>query len=153
MIGIELDKICFIILKARQLNVKEDAGLDDPIGSNMSDEERQALRDKIQARFRELNGDLEAKLKKVLLPHQFERLKQIELQSRIQQGGAAALTSGELADALDLTDEQRDKLAERADDPSEEVRRRVQWIFGAQADVPRSLRMRVAAAPARRAVD
>jgi hypothetical protein len=39
MIGIELDKVCFIILKARQLDVKEgDEFQDDPAASNMSDD-------------------------------------------------------------------------------------------------------------------
>ena len=44
--------------------------------------------------------DVEAKLQKVLLPNQFDRLKQIDLQSRVQREGAAVLTSGELADQL-----------------------------------------------------
>jgi Protein of unknown function (DUF3775) len=38
VIGIELDKVCFIIVKARQLDVKEAATQDDPSGSNMSDD-------------------------------------------------------------------------------------------------------------------
>ena len=38
------------------------------------------------------------RLQEVLLPHQFDRLKQIDLQARIQRGGASALTDGELAE-------------------------------------------------------
>jgi Spy/CpxP family protein refolding chaperone len=72
-----------------------------------------------------LNKDLEARLKKELLPHQFERLKQIDVQSRIQQRGAGALTSGELAEALDLTDEQREKLEQRAAEVQEELQEKI----------------------------
>ena len=49
------------------------------------------------------------------MPHQFDRLKQIDLQSRIQRGGAAALTEGELADTLGLTESQRDQIREKSE--------------------------------------
>lgn len=49
MVGIELDKICFIILKARQLNVKEQPVIEDPVGSNLSDDNFQEI----------LSGDVE----------------------------------------------------------------------------------------------
>lgn len=92
---------------------------------NMTDEERQELRDKVQGRIQKLNSDMEGKLKKVLLPHQFDRLKQIDVQTRIQQRGAAALTTGELAEALDLTDEQQEKLERRAEEVEAELQQKI----------------------------
>jgi Spy/CpxP family protein refolding chaperone len=75
-----------------------------------------------------LNADLEKRLKKVLLPHQFDRLKQIDLQSRLQQRGAAALTTGELAEALNLTEEQRKKLEQRAEEVQQELREQIRQL-------------------------
>ena len=92
---------------------------------DLSDEERRDRFGDIQARMQELNSEMEGKLKKVLLPHQFERLKQIEVQSRIQQRGAEALTSGELAEALDLTDEQQEKLEQRAAEVQQELQEKI----------------------------
>jgi Spy/CpxP family protein refolding chaperone len=92
---------------------------------DLGDEERRARFNEIRTRMETLNKDMEAELQKVLLPHQFERLKQIDLQSRIQQRGAGALTSGELAEALSLTDEQREKLDARAAEVQQELRDKI----------------------------
>ena len=56
---------------------------------DLSDDERQARMNEIRTQFEEINKDAEARMQKVLMPHQFERLKQIEVQSRLQRGGAA----------------------------------------------------------------
>jgi Spy/CpxP family protein refolding chaperone len=82
---------------------------------DLSDEERQAKFAEIRTRFEEINKDAEAKMQKVLLPHQFDRLKQIDVQARLQRGGAAALTEGELADTLGLTETQRDQIREKSE--------------------------------------
>jgi Spy/CpxP family protein refolding chaperone len=92
---------------------------------DLGDEERRARGDEIRARMETLNKELEGDLQKVLLPHQFDRLKQIDLQSRIQQRGAGALTSGDLADALSLTDDQREKLEARAAEVQQELRDKI----------------------------
>jgi len=88
---------------------------------DLSDEERQARFDEIRARFEQINKDAEGRMQKVLMPHQFDRLKQIDLQSRLQRGGAAALTEGELADTLGLTDSQRDQLREKQEEVQKEL--------------------------------
>jgi Spy/CpxP family protein refolding chaperone len=95
---------------------------------DLSDEERRARFDEIRERMDQFNTELEGKLKKVLLPHQFERLKQIDVQQRIQQRGASALTSGELAEALNLTDEQREKLEQRAEEVREELQEKMRQL-------------------------
>lgn len=83
---------------------------------DLSDEERQARFDEIRTRFEAINKDAEARMQKVLMPHQFDRLKQIDVQSRLQRGGADALTEGELADTLGLTEAQRDQLREKQEE-------------------------------------
>ena len=92
---------------------------------DLSDEQRRERFGEIRARMESLNKDLEARLKNVLLPHQFERLKQIDVQARIQQRGASALTSGELADAINLTDEQRQRLEQRAEEVQQELQQKI----------------------------
>src|SRR5262249_23312617 len=74
---------------------------------DLSDDERRAKFGEIRTKMEALQADTEKDLEKVLLPHQMERLKQIDLQTKIQQRGASALTGGDVAKALNLTDEQR----------------------------------------------
>jgi Spy/CpxP family protein refolding chaperone len=95
---------------------------------DLSDEERQERFDEIRSRVEKLNADMEKQLKKVLLPHQFDRLKQIELQTRVQQRGAEALTTGELAEALNLTDQQREKLERRAEEVQQELQEQIRQL-------------------------
>jgi Spy/CpxP family protein refolding chaperone len=95
---------------------------------DLGDDERRERFEEIRARLEEANADAEKRLEKVLLPHQFERLKQIDLQSRLQQRGAAALTSGELADTLNLTDDQRAKLEQRAEEVQQELEEKIQQL-------------------------
>lgn len=92
---------------------------------DLSDEERRNRFDEVRTKMEEMNKEFETKLQKVLLPHQFDRLKQIDLQQRIQQRGANALTSGELAEALSLTDEQREKLQQRAEEVQKELQEEI----------------------------
>jgi Spy/CpxP family protein refolding chaperone len=92
---------------------------------DLSDEERQQQFEKIRSRMQEVNADAEKRLKKVLLPHQFDRLKQIDVQMRVQQQGAGALTTGELAETLDLTDSQRERLEERAAEVEQELQEKI----------------------------
>ncbi len=88
-------------------------------------EERRARFDEIRAAAEKIRTDAEARLQTVLLPHQLERLKQIELQSRLQQNGAAALNDGELADSLGLTAEQQERLRQRAEELQQEMQQKI----------------------------
>jgi Spy/CpxP family protein refolding chaperone len=92
---------------------------------DLSDEERQARIDQIRTQMDTIRKDVEAKLQKVLLPNQFDRLKQIDLQSRVQREGAAALTSGELADQLGLTDEQREQLQQKSEQVQQDLQTKI----------------------------
>ncbi|MEX2120976.1 MAG: Spy/CpxP family protein refolding chaperone [Pirellulales bacterium] len=68
----------------------------------LSDEERQKLRAEREERTKAATE----KVNSILLPHQAERLKEISLQVR----GTAALTDDEVAKALSITDEQKQKF-------------------------------------------
>ncbi len=95
---------------------------------DLSNEERQAKFDEIRTRFDEINKDAEARMQKVLMPHQFDRLKQIDLQARIQRGGAAALTEGELADTLGLTESQRDQIREKSEEVQKDLNDKINQL-------------------------
>ena len=92
---------------------------------DLSPEERRARFDEIRTQFEKMRTDAEARLEKILLPHQLERLKQIELQGRLQQGGAAALSGGQLAEALGLTPEQQDQLRQKAEEVQQEMQQKI----------------------------
>jgi Spy/CpxP family protein refolding chaperone len=92
---------------------------------DLSDEERRERFGEIREKMEEMNAGVEAKLKKALLPHQLDRLKQIDLQVRMQQRGEGGLSSRTVAEALDLSDEQREKLEQRAEEVRKELQEKV----------------------------
>jgi Spy/CpxP family protein refolding chaperone len=89
----------------------------------MSDEERRTAFDEIRKKAESLGADMEKDLGKVLLPHQMERLKQIDLQSKVRQNGA-----GDIAQALNLTDAEREKLEARIAEVQEEMRTKIREL-------------------------
>jgi hypothetical protein len=95
---------------------------------DLSDDERQARFNEIRTRMDELNKGVETRLQKVLLPHQFDRLKQIDVQARVQRGGAAALTEGELAETLGLTEAQREQIRERSEQVQQDLNAKIQQL-------------------------
>ena len=67
------------------------------------DERREAM----QARMEGQRERVKQELANILLDHQMERLEQLQLQARLQRGGAAdALGSAEIREKLGLTDDQ-----------------------------------------------
>ena len=73
-----------------------------PRPGNLSDEQRKELRTKIEARAAEIKKKIEA----ILTPKQMERLKEI----RLQWAGPAALADPDVRKALNLTDDQKEKI-------------------------------------------
>lgn len=90
---------------------------------DMSDEERQEAFAEVRKKAESMNAELEKDLGKILLPHQMERLKQIDLQSKVRGQGA-----GDIAKALNLTDEQREKLEQRMVEVQEEMRTKIREL-------------------------
>jgi Spy/CpxP family protein refolding chaperone len=95
---------------------------------DLGDDERRARFDEIRARMEEIRADAESRVQRILLPHQFERLKQIDVQARIQRQGASALTGGQLAETLGLTPEQQEKLRARAEEVQREMEEQIRQL-------------------------
>jgi Spy/CpxP family protein refolding chaperone len=95
---------------------------------DLSDEERQARFGEIREKMEAITKDAEAQMQTVLLPHQFDRLKQIDVQSRLQRGGAGALTGGELAETLGLTDAQREQIEEKAEEVQKDLEAKISQL-------------------------
>lgn len=90
----------------------------------MSDEERQ---DFMQKRMSEVREKVQTQLKDILLDHQLERLKQLQLQSTMQRGNAAdALASDDIRQTLGITDAQLEQMRAKATEAEEELRRKIQ---------------------------
>ena len=92
---------------------------------NATDEERQALREKMEKERDALNKQRDALNKKtdqmlntLLEPEQVKRLDQIAFQIRVRFGLIAALKSAEMRDKLSITDEQIVKIEKVEEDGS-----------------------------------
>ncbi len=103
---------------------------------DLSEDERRAKFGEIRTKMEALNADAEKQLEKVLLPHQLDRLKQIDLQTKLRYRGSSALTGGDIAKALNLTDEQREKLEKRAAEVQEELQAKIREL---QADARKKM--------------
>ncbi|HTN75834.1 MAG TPA: hypothetical protein VL096_11330 [Pirellulaceae bacterium] len=91
-------------------------------------EERQA---KYMELYRELGDATEKEVRDVLLPMQIKRLRQIALQTKLQQvqWGSGALLGDELVAELEITAEQKAKFAEKEKEVREEVQRKTQEFY------------------------
>lgn len=92
----------------------------------LSDDERRArfegMREKMETRMKEVQKEVDD----VLLPQQRERLQQINLQQRLQRSGTVeGLTSGELAETLGITPEQKADMEERAKAAEKELQEKI----------------------------
>src|SRR4029079_5784513 len=103
---------------------------------DLSEDERRAKFGEIRTKIEGLAADQEKQLEKVLLPHQLDRLKQIDLQTKVRYRGASALTGGDVAKVLNLTDEQREKLEKRAAEVQEELQTKIKQL---QADARKKM--------------
>lgn len=83
-------------------------------------------REAMRARMEEINKRAAEQLEEVLLPDQLERGREIVL----QQQGAAALSDPEVAAKLDLTEEQKEKIAERQRAAREKMIASMREAFG-----------------------
>ncbi len=80
----------------------------------------------IQDELREMRAQARTEAEKLLLPHQVERLQQVARQVRLQRRGTAnGLIGSDLADELGLTDEQKEKLKERAKEIEAELQQEI----------------------------
>lgn len=93
---------------------------------NVDPSERQQMMDDLRKDMEDKSKSFQAKVDKILLPHQQTRLKQLVFQSQARgQAGGSLLNSEELKDQLDITPEQEDKMKEAAEKAQEEMRAKV----------------------------
>jgi Spy/CpxP family protein refolding chaperone len=81
------------------------------------------------ARLKEIADEVEKKVEDVLLPHQVKRLKQILTQMRLGYGAATALTQGDLADELGITDQQREQLRKAEEEIRQDMQQKIQEFY------------------------
>lgn len=88
-------------------------------GSNFRDmdpEERQTQMDEMRKKIDAKTKEMEGEVKDILLPAQFDRLQQLTFQRETSRGGATGLADSQaLMDALNITDEQKDKMKQAAE--------------------------------------
>ena len=92
---------------------------------DLSREERtkrfQELREKAQA----AQQDSEKEIAKILLPHQLKRAKQLAFQLQMRGGVSRAMMSDQIAEEFGITDSQKEKLREKAQQLEEEMRKKM----------------------------
>ena len=90
---------------------------------DLSQEERTAKFQEIQKKMTDMS---DAAQKQILLPKQIERLKQISFQSQLNRGGTfEALTNGDIAKDLGITDVQKEALKKASEDASAEMQEKI----------------------------
>ncbi len=80
---------------------------------DLSDQERDARNAEIGEKVAKINAEGQKEIDAVLLPHQRERLKQLQVQSQMRFGADRALASNPLAEDLGITEDQKQQLADK----------------------------------------
>jgi Spy/CpxP family protein refolding chaperone len=94
-----------------------------------SPEEREKRFAEIQDKLKAKQEELKKQVDEILLPQQRDRLKQLAIQSRLRfQSTGDAISSGDVADALKLTDEQKEQLKEKQKTVEEEYRKEAEAL-------------------------
>jgi hypothetical protein len=83
---------------------------------DLSPEERRARRQEGDSAMAEIRNKVNERLQSVLNADQFKRLKEIDLQRLVRTAGVGALTSEDVAAALDLNEDQKLDLRDQAAD-------------------------------------
>lgn len=92
---------------------------------DLDPEERRERFESLREDMADITSQVETRIQDVLLPHQYERLKEINLQQQIRQQGMAGALSGGLAEELGISEEQREKLTTRAQELQAEMQEKI----------------------------
>lgn len=106
--------------------------------------------------MREMGEATEKEVRDVLLPMQVHRLRQILIQTKLMQlqwGGANAFLHTELAEELQITDEQKRAFAEKEKEVREEIRRKTAEFHKQMQEEMRTKMMGVLTPEQRRQLD
>jgi Spy/CpxP family protein refolding chaperone len=90
----------------------------------VSDLPREEQREKMQELMKVAQKKVKDAVGEILLPHQAERLKQLSVQFQMR-GGSGLTSSEDVAEQLNITPEQRDKLREKARELEQELRKKL----------------------------
>ncbi len=83
----------------------------------------------MQEHMKEIRSQAASRIDDVLLPHQSQRLSQLRRHMRMRsEGDIEALSSGELAKELQLTDAQVERLKERAQEIEKELKEEIRQL-------------------------
>ena len=124
------------IADVEKLREEQRSGLRDRFGGldfralrDGTDEEREAIREQIQEKSRKADEAMKAKLRDIVLPHQFERLEQLAIQLASSSGGImGALRSDTVTTKLGITNRQQDDLRSKASTAEDELRGKIAEI-------------------------
>lgn len=93
---------------------------------DLSDDERRTRFEELRGKMEEQAKDMQKQVDEILMPQQRQRLAQISLQQRLQRAGTIeGLTSGELAEELGITPEQKADMEERAKEAQKELQEKI----------------------------
>jgi Spy/CpxP family protein refolding chaperone len=97
---------------------------------DVSREEREDAMQEIREKMTELNEKFTAQAKEALLPHQVDRWKQLQFQMKAQQAGGAdrLLADNDMAEELNITEEQLAALKEKATKVRESMQKKIETI-------------------------
>lgn len=98
---------------------------------DLPQEERRERMKEIREKAKEVRTRIDERLQEVLQPDQLKRLRQIDLQLRMRRHAVSVLSSDEVAEALDLTQEQKVELRERAKQARKEAQQQIREAFQA----------------------
>ncbi|MEM6798165.1 MAG: hypothetical protein AAF589_01500 [Planctomycetota bacterium] len=95
---------------------------------DLPQEERRAAMEDARSEMASIRDDIESRVKEVLMPHQFERLRQIEMQQEMQRGGTMSVTRGRVAEELGITDEQREQMQQKAQEEQQKLEEKIREL-------------------------
>jgi Spy/CpxP family protein refolding chaperone len=92
---------------------------------DLGDDERRAKFEEMRTKMEDRAKEVQKEMDEILLPHQSKRLKQIGRQLRSRQGGSNGISPDAVATELKLSDEQKEKLREKAQEVEKKLREKV----------------------------
>lgn len=96
---------------------------------DLDPEERREAFGEMREKMQKFQGEMQEKLNKVLMPHQRERLEQIRVQMSMRFGGMQGLLGREdIREKLGITEDQVEKLREKATELNEEMQKEIAEI-------------------------
>jgi Spy/CpxP family protein refolding chaperone len=107
-----------------ELREKSGQKMREVLGSLRGGEGAENRRDDLRDTFRKLNDETQAEVNKILLPHQTKRLKQLETQMAMRGRGVLGALGGDLAEKLGISEDQREKLRDKAQQLDNELRKK-----------------------------